>query len=111
MTAPLILRSNNWISKSSTGLRTISARIRNSSSELEELSETLDENWNTTAKYRETLLGLSGVDILDATGKGFRSTYDILKDLADVWSELDDIQRASITTMIAGKPLILCPCA
>lgn len=90
------------ISKSSTALRTISARIRNSSSELGELNEELEVSYNTTAKYRDKLLALTGVDILEADNKTFKSTYEILKQIASVWQELSDIDRASVTTMLAG---------
>lgn len=33
----------------------------------------------------------------------FKSTYDILDELADKWQSLTDIQQASITELIAGK--------
>lgn len=90
------------ISKASTGLRTITARIRNTGVELEALGEgALDEAYNTIPKYREKLMAISGVDILDGVGD-FRSTYDIINDLADVWSTLDDQSQAAITNMVAG---------
>ena len=89
-------------SKSSTAMRTMTARIRNSKAELDELGEEMEEKWNTVSKYRDSLLGVSGVDILDATGKEFRSTADILGDLAAVWQNLSSVERATITTMVAG---------
>lgn len=90
------------ISKSSTGLRTITARIRNTGVELEALGEgALDEAYNTIPKYREKLLALSGVDILDGVGE-FRSTYDIISDISDVWKTLDSQAQSAITTMVAG---------
>lgn len=88
------------INKASTGLRTITARIRNVKSELQELGEEMDENTDTVAKYREMLINLSGVDIMD--GNEFKSTYQIIKELADVWDTLSDTNRAAITTQIAG---------
>lgn len=104
-TLALLMAANATVqnpSKSSTAMRTITARIRNTKAELEELGEELDEKYNTVAKYRKELLGLTGVDILDATGKNFRATYDILKDLADVWGTLTSAQQAAVTTMLAG---------
>jgi TP901 family phage tail tape measure protein len=89
-------------SKSSTAMRTMTARIRNSKAELEELGEEMEEKWNTVSKYREQLLGVSGVDILDATGKEFKSTADILGELASVWQNLSSVERATVTTMVAG---------
>jgi len=104
-TLALLMAANATVqnpSKSSTAMRTITARIRNTKAELDELGEELDEKYNTVAKYQKELLGLTGVDILDATGKNFRATYDILKDLADVWSTLSSAQQAAVTTMLAG---------
>ncbi len=88
------------ISKASTGLRTITARIRNVKADLQELGEEMDENTNTVAKYREMLINLSGVDIMD--GNEFKSTYQILEELSKVWSTLSDENRAAITTQVAG---------
>lgn len=104
-TLALLMAANATVqnpSKSSTAMRTITARIRNTKAELDELGEELDEKYNTVAKYQKELLGLTGVDILDATGKNFRATYDILKDLAGVWSTLSSAQQAAVTTMLAG---------
>lgn len=61
----------------------------------------MDESYNTIPKYREQLKSLSGVDILDKSGQ-FRATYDIIKDLSDVWGTLDSQAQAAITTMVAG---------
>lgn len=104
-TLALLMAANATVqnpSKSSTAMRTITARIRNTKAELDELGEELDEKYDTVAKYQKELLGLTGVDILDATGKNFRATYDILKDLAGVWSTLSSAQQAAVTTMLAG---------
>lgn len=90
------------ISKASTGLRTITARIRNTGVELNDLGEELEDDYNTIPKYREQLMSLSGVDILDGAGQ-FRATYDIISDLADVWGTLDSQAQAAITTMVAGE--------
>lgn len=90
------------ISKASTAVRTITARIRTSSTDLEELGETLEDDYNTVAKYRAKLLGITGVDILASDNKTFRSTYDILNDLAEAWERLSDIDKSSVTTMLAG---------
>lgn len=103
-TLSLLMAANATVqnpAKASTAMRTITARIRNSKAELGDLGETLEEEYNTVAKYRDQLLGLSGIDIFGANGD-FRSTYDILKDLADVWGLLDNRSQAAITTMLAG---------
>lgn len=91
------------ISKASTAMRTISARLRQSNAELQELGEdALSSEYDTTSKYRAKLLAITGVDILEDDMKTFRSTYDILKDIAAVWDSLQDIDRAAVTEMIGG---------
>ena len=91
------------VDKSATALRTISARIRGTKDELDDLGESMDENINTTAKYRQALIATAGVDIMDSTGKNFRTTYDILKDIAGKWESLNGLQQASVTNMVAGE--------
>ena len=49
------------------------------------------------------------------TGKGvkltengeFRSTYDILKDIAAIWKDLSSMEQASIAEQLAGKIVVL----
>lgn len=88
--------------KSSTALRTISSRLRQSATELEELGEELDEEYSTTSKYREKLMAMSGVDILEDDMQTYKSTIQILRELAAVWDDLSDIDKSSITYMVAG---------
>lgn len=102
----LLTASNNTlqdISKASTAMRTIAARVRQSSAELEEIGdEGLAAEYNTTSKYRAKLLAITGVDILENDLKTFRSTYEILKDISEVWGSLEDIDQAAVTEMLGG---------
>lgn len=86
------------ISKSSTGLRTIAARIRNTKTELDDLGETIE-----TAKYEEVIKNLTkqGVSLTGLNGE-YRSTYDILKDIAAVWDDLSSMEQAAIAQQLAG---------
>lgn len=86
------------ISKSSTGLRTITARIRNTKTELDDLGEAMTE-----ADYDALVRGLTkaNVALTDAQGN-FRSTYDIVKDLAKVWNQLSNIDQAALAKTLAG---------
>lgn len=56
----------------------------------------------STAKLREEIMALSGVDIMlnDST---FKDTYQILDELSQKWEDLSDIQQASLTEIVAGK--------
>ncbi len=96
-------KSNNKAAKSSTALRTIAARLRQSSAELELLGEDpLDSEYDTTAKYRDKLLALTGVDILEKDQKTFKSTIQILRELAAVWDDISDIDKSAVVYMTAG---------
>lgn len=77
-------------------------RIRGAKTELEEMGEDTDGMVDSTAKLQEEILALSGVDIM-LDENTFKSTYDILGELADKWGTLTDIQQASVTELIAGK--------
>lgn len=87
------------ISKSSTGLRTIAARLNRVTTELDDLGEVMTE-----AKYQELLDALTkgGVQIKDSISGELRSTYDILKDLAAVWDQLDTMSQSAIKEALAG---------
>lgn len=72
------------ISKSSTGLRTIVARIRNTKTELDSLGESMSD-----AEYNNIVEALTGkgVSLTDANGN-LRDTFDILDDIARVANDL-----------------------
>ena len=77
-------------------------RIRGAKTEMESLGLETDGMVESTATLRKAILALSGVDIMQDENT-FKSTYDILDELALKWSDLTDIQRATITELIAGK--------
>lgn len=86
------------VSKASTGLRTIAARIRKNYGDLEDLGEEIDEEkW----KQMFDMLAGKGMRLTNANGE-FRSTYDILKDIASVWKELSSMEQNLITEVISG---------
>lgn len=76
------------------GLKTISMRIRGATTELEAAGESTEGMATSTASLRKEVMALSGVDIMkDSTT--FKSTYDILDELSEKWSDLTDIQQAN----------------
>lgn len=85
-----------------TAYKTISMRIRGATTDLESAGLDTEGMAESTAKLREEIMALSGVDIM-LDKNNFKSTYDILDELATKWSSLTDIQQASITELIAGK--------
>lgn len=85
-----------------TAMRTLSMRIRGAKTELEDAGLETEGMAESTAKLREEMIALSGVDIMQDNNT-FKSTYAILDELADKWQGLSDIQQASVTELIAGK--------
>ena len=77
-------------------------RIRGATTEMEEAGLDTDGMAESTAKLRKEIKALSGVDIMKNKDE-FKSTYDILDELSNKWSDLTDIQQASVTELIAGK--------
>lgn len=85
--------------KASTALRTIAARIRRTDVELEELGETMEQS-----KYDKLIKSLTDLDIaLVDINNEYRSTYDIMKDIADKWDGMTSMEQAALAETIAGK--------
>lgn len=84
-----------------TAFKTISMRIRGATTELEEAGLETDGMAESTAKLRQEIQALSGIDIMKDANT-FKSTYAIMDELSTKWQDLTDIQQASITELIAG---------
>lgn len=80
----------------------MSMRIRGADTELQQAGLDTEGMAESTAKLREEMLALSGVDIMQDDNT-FKSTYQILDELSTKWQDLSDIQRASVTELVAGK--------
>jgi DNA repair exonuclease SbcCD ATPase subunit len=92
-------------------LKVLSMRIRGTKTELEEAGEETDGLITNTSKLRDKVKALTnvngngGVDILTNTG-AYRSTYDILLDIAEVWDDINDANpknQAALLEILAGK--------
>lgn len=84
-------------------LRTISLRIRGTSVKvLEEMGEETDGVIESVSKLQAKVKGLSGVDILTDTG-AYKDTYTIIKEIGQVWEQMNDINRAALLELLAGK--------
>lgn len=68
-------------------------RIRGAKTELEEAGLETDGMVESTAKLRQEILALSGVDIMENSNE-FKSTYKIMDELSVKWKDLTDIQQA-----------------
>lgn len=85
-------------------LKVTSMRIRGATADLEEAGLETDGMAESTSKLREQVLALTGgFDILKEGGQEFKSTYEILKGISEVWKNLSDISQASLLELLAGK--------
>ena len=87
-----------------TALKTLTLRLRGSKTELEEAGLDIENMANTTSQLQAKLLALTGgkVDImLDANT--FKSSTQILREMAAAWEYMTDVQRASALELMGGK--------
>lgn len=72
--------------------------------QLEELGEETDENVENISKMQGQILNMTKgkVNIFDGAGN-FKSTYEIMQGIANVWDELSSIDQANLLETIAGK--------
>ena len=96
-----------------TAWRTVALRITAAKQQLEEAGLDTEGMVESTAQLRDYLLQVAGVDILDSTGKNFKSTYKIMEELSKVWGQLNDLEKSGILDKIAGlrKPVCTEMCA
>ena len=83
-------------------LKVLSLRLRGAKAELEDMQEDTDGLCDSTAKLREQIKSLTGVDIM-LDDNTFKSTTDIIKELGAVWDKLSDSSQAATLELIAGK--------
>lgn len=93
-----------WESNRLTTLKTVSMYLRAAKTEAEDAGEATDGMATSVSELREELLQLTNnkVDI-QIDEDTFKSTYQILKELSDVWDELTDLTKANILEMVGGK--------
>lgn len=87
-----------------TALKTVSMYLRAAKTEAEEAGESTEGMASSVSKLRDELLLLTKnkVDIM-VDDNTFKSTYQILKELSEVWESLEDIDTARILELIGGK--------
>lgn len=103
----LITAANSTVQdadKVGTTLKTVSMFLRAAKTEAEEAGESTEGMANSVSELREEILALTGnrVDI-QIDENTFKSTYQIMKELSEVWKDLSDLSRANILEMVGGK--------
>ena len=89
--------------KAGNSLKVLSLRLRGMKGELEELGEE-SEGVENISKMQGQILKLTNgkVNIFDGAGE-FKSTYEIMRDIASVYDELSSTKQADLLETIAGK--------
>ena len=90
--------------KAGNALKVVSMRLRGMKGQLEELGEDTDENVENLSKMQGQIFNLTGghTNIFDSNGE-FKSTYDILNSIAEVWDDISDTDQAELLETVAGK--------
>ena len=83
-------------------MKTISMFLRASKTEAEEAGIETEGMAESVSKLREEIKALSGVDIM-LDDENYKSTYQILKEISEVWSEISDVSQANILEKLGGK--------
>lgn len=83
--------------------------LRAAKTEAEEAGESTDGMANSMSELREEILKLTGNQVdIQLDEENFKSTFQILKELSEVWDGLTDISQANILEMVGGKLLPQC---
>lgn len=90
--------------KAGNSLKVLSMRLRGMKGELQDLGEETDENVENLSQMQGKILNLTHgkVNIFDNAGD-FKSTYEIMQGIADIYDDLTDSDKADLLETIAGK--------
>ena len=87
-----------------TTMKTISMYLRAAKTEAEDAGESTDGMASSVSELRSEILALTGNEVdIQIDENTFKSTYQIIKELAGVWDKLTDVSKANILEMIGGK--------
>lgn len=80
-------------------------RLRGAKADLASAGEDTDGMSDSVSSLREKIMALTGgIDIMaDEAGTQFKSTYQIMQEISQVWNDLTDINQAALLETIAGK--------
>lgn len=87
-----------------TMLKTVSMRIRGYDEETESYTADLENLSGTIADLTKTASSPGGISLFtDESKTTYKSTYQILKDISEIYDELDDKTQAQLLEALAGK--------
>lgn len=90
-----------------TTLKTVSMYVRAAKTELEAAGEDTEGIAESTGKLRELIMAITreggkAVDIM-ADENRFKSTYQILEEISEVWDKISDTNQAALLEKLGGK--------
>jgi hypothetical protein len=83
--------------------KTVSMRIRGAVTELEDAGLETDGMIESTSKLRDLVKALTGGFDIMIDEKTFKSTYDIILGISQVYDKMSDINQAALLEALAGK--------
>lgn len=87
-----------------TAFKTLSMRIRGYDEETESYTNNVKELSGEIADLTKTASNPNGISLFtDDTKTTYKSTYQILKDISEIYDELDDKTQAQLLEKLAGK--------
>ncbi len=87
-----------------TAVKTLTMYLRAAKAEAEEAGEDTEGMANSVSELRDSILALTNnkIDIM-IDEKNFKSTYQIIKEIATVWEDMAEVDQAALLKLIAGK--------
>lgn len=91
------------VNKAQSGAKNAKTEVKvNLNTDAENAGIATDGMADSVSELRSELKQLAGVDIMKDNNT-FKSTYQIMKELSEVWKNLSDTTQANITELISGK--------
>ena len=90
--------------KAGNALKIVSMRLRGMKGEVEQIEAGAGEGVESISKMQTQIMNMTDgrVNIFDKNGD-FKSTYEILGDIAAIWDTLSSVDQATLLETIAGK--------
>lgn len=91
-------------SEAGNALKILSMRLRGYDEETESYSNDIENLKGDIASLTKTAKTPGGISIFsDKDKQTYKSTYQIMKEISEIWDDLTDKNRAQLTEVIAGK--------
>lgn len=85
-----------------TALKTLTMYLRAAKTEAESAGVETEDMADSIATLRQSIHSLTGVDIM-IDANTFKSTYEIIREIANVWDDLTDTSRSNVLNLLGGK--------